>query len=296
MKLVEIHRTSYICPICQDMLVRPHFLIPCLHRLCESCMLDQCPVCRAAVSLTLLDRETDALLREQFADEPYICGVCDKEHDYATAILCQNSKSEEEKLKQEGVVKGEDGYRLSEARVLTHIRASIVHQHETTPSGFPSPVTRDIDLPEITHRHWVGTMRNPASRSEELRQAGYSSEDVLRFSMVDYSRPMDRRALANPYYRDDPEYHELRQNDDRLLFNMPRFSESPSRAYHIDIPRHDAERRPAWTSHPLSERPFVGRIHISDQAYGARQEEEMRAAMDDALAAGWPSDATAAID
>ena len=44
------------CPVCLDVLFRPHWLDPCLHIFCEPCLrrlslarINNCPVCRAPI-------------------------------------------------------------------------------------------------------------------------------------------------------------------------------------------------------------------------------------------------------
>lgn len=92
MKQIVIYRNNYQCAFCHDLLVCPHLLIPCLHRLCESCVKPKCLECKSDVQRTIPDRDMATLLCENFAAEMVVCNVCGKEHDYATAVVCQKER------------------------------------------------------------------------------------------------------------------------------------------------------------------------------------------------------------
>ena len=58
MQMVEGTEVDYnlLCPVCLDVLFRPHWLDPCLHIFCEPCLrrlslarINTCPVCRAPI-------------------------------------------------------------------------------------------------------------------------------------------------------------------------------------------------------------------------------------------------------
>lgn len=130
MKTIAIRRESYQCGYCHDLMVCPHLLFPCLHRLCESCLQPKCLECKAAVERSVLDRETDALLREQFAEEKVICNVCGAEHGYAAAVACQKTKHDEaERVKTESRMRQKQQRQTAELSPLQHFTTNLGHMY-----------------------------------------------------------------------------------------------------------------------------------------------------------------------
>ena len=52
----NVERSQHQCPVCLDLLYRPHSLDPCRHIFCETCLrrlsqaqIVKCPICRAII-------------------------------------------------------------------------------------------------------------------------------------------------------------------------------------------------------------------------------------------------------
>ena len=64
-----------ICPICLDLLHRPHSLQPCQHLFCDPCLrrlagarMHKCPVCRSPIKDCHLDQELHDSIEDQHQD------------------------------------------------------------------------------------------------------------------------------------------------------------------------------------------------------------------------------------
>ena len=64
-----------ICPICLDLLHRPHSLQPCQHLFCDPCLrrlagarIHKCPVCRSPIKDCHLDQELHDSIEDQHQD------------------------------------------------------------------------------------------------------------------------------------------------------------------------------------------------------------------------------------
>ena len=64
-----------LCPICLELLHRPHRLNPCRHLFCDPCLRrlnsqnhDQCPVCRSLIEDCHLDQELHDHIEDQYQD------------------------------------------------------------------------------------------------------------------------------------------------------------------------------------------------------------------------------------
>ena len=64
-----------LCPICLDLLHRPHSLQPCQHLFCEPCLrrlavarIHKCPVCRSPITDCHLDQELHDSIEDQHQD------------------------------------------------------------------------------------------------------------------------------------------------------------------------------------------------------------------------------------
>ena len=64
-----------LCPICLDLLHRPHSLQPCQHLFCEPCLrrltrarIQKCPVCRSHITDCHLDQELHDSIEDQHQD------------------------------------------------------------------------------------------------------------------------------------------------------------------------------------------------------------------------------------
>ena len=64
-----------LCPICLDLLHRPHRLNPCLHLFCDPCLrrlavarIHKCPICRSPIKDCHLDQELHDSIEDQYQD------------------------------------------------------------------------------------------------------------------------------------------------------------------------------------------------------------------------------------
>jgi len=64
-----------LCPICRELLHRPHRLNPCLHLFCDPCLrrlagaeFDTCPICRSLIIDCQLDEELHNSIENQHQD------------------------------------------------------------------------------------------------------------------------------------------------------------------------------------------------------------------------------------
>ena len=64
-----------LCPICLDLLHRPHSLQPCQHLFCDPCLrrlagarIHKCPVCRSPIKDCHLDQELHDSIEDQHQD------------------------------------------------------------------------------------------------------------------------------------------------------------------------------------------------------------------------------------
>ena len=72
----EAAMEDLLCPICLDLLHRPHRLQPCQHLFCEPCLrqlagarIQKCPVCRSPIKDCHLDQELHDSIEDQHQDE-----------------------------------------------------------------------------------------------------------------------------------------------------------------------------------------------------------------------------------
>ena len=72
----EAAMEDLLCPICLDLLHRPHRLQPCQHLFCEPCLrrlagarIQNCPVCRSPIKDCHLDQELHDSIEDQHQDE-----------------------------------------------------------------------------------------------------------------------------------------------------------------------------------------------------------------------------------
>jgi hypothetical protein len=71
----EASMEELLCPICLDLLHRPHSLQPCQHLFCDSCLrrlagarIHKCPVCRSPIKDCHLDQELHDSIEDQHQD------------------------------------------------------------------------------------------------------------------------------------------------------------------------------------------------------------------------------------
>ena len=71
----EASMEELLCPICLDLLHRPHRLNPCLHLFCDPCLrrlagaeFDTCPICRSLIIDCQLDEELHNSIENQHQD------------------------------------------------------------------------------------------------------------------------------------------------------------------------------------------------------------------------------------
>ena len=64
-----------LCPICWELLHRPHRLNPCLHLFCDPCLrrlavarIHKCPICRSPIKDCHLDQELHDSIEDQYQD------------------------------------------------------------------------------------------------------------------------------------------------------------------------------------------------------------------------------------
>ena len=64
-----------LCPICWELLHRPHRLDPCLHLFCDPCLrrlagarIHKCPICRSPIKDCHLDQELHDSIEDQHQD------------------------------------------------------------------------------------------------------------------------------------------------------------------------------------------------------------------------------------
>ena len=71
----EASMDELLCPICLDLLHRPHSLQPCQHLFCDPCLrrlaiarIHKCPVCRSPIKDCHLDQELHDSIEDQHQD------------------------------------------------------------------------------------------------------------------------------------------------------------------------------------------------------------------------------------
>ena len=71
----EASMDELLCPICLDLLHRPHSLQPCQHLFCDPCLrrlagarIHKCPVCRSPIEDCHLDQELHDSIEDQHQD------------------------------------------------------------------------------------------------------------------------------------------------------------------------------------------------------------------------------------
>ena len=71
----EASMEELLCPICLDLLHRPHSLQPCQHLFCDPCLrrlagarIHKCPVCRSPIKDCHLDQELHDSIEDQHQD------------------------------------------------------------------------------------------------------------------------------------------------------------------------------------------------------------------------------------
>ena len=73
--ITEAAMEDLLCPICLDLLHRPHSLQPCHHLFCEPCLrrlararIHKCPVCRSPITDCHLDQKLHYSIEDQHQD------------------------------------------------------------------------------------------------------------------------------------------------------------------------------------------------------------------------------------
>ena len=74
--ITEAAMEDLLCPICLDLLHRPHRIQPCEHLFCEPCLrrlararIHKCPLCRSPIKDCHLDQELHDSIEDQHQDE-----------------------------------------------------------------------------------------------------------------------------------------------------------------------------------------------------------------------------------
>ena len=74
-EVAEASMEELLCPICLDLLHRPHSLQPCQHLFCDPCLrrlagarIHKCPVCRSPIKDCHLDQELHDSIEDQHQD------------------------------------------------------------------------------------------------------------------------------------------------------------------------------------------------------------------------------------
>lgn len=116
---MTMNKNDLICPVCNELMIRPMNISPCSHSLCGYCINqwrekeNSCPLCRVKCNDVLLDRLTRIILLRNKENELVYCRVCDELHYYADADKCAaKDEKKTEKWKKEKALLVQESERI----------------------------------------------------------------------------------------------------------------------------------------------------------------------------------------